>query len=167
MGTLWLFKFISIQSLSTALPLTAMQMSGQTSKTLALMDILTDNTSLHSSLPSLLADLMPPMSVSPGDTCPNTPMNLHRGGEQDYHIIFRCDTHGQQNHYGPYYVPHLRLTLTCCLNSQTAPFHQFWLMGASHSHCEVSLPSILLLLMPFLPILLRPSLLITSPSLGH
>ena len=65
-------------------------------------DILTNNTSLHSSSPSLLPDLMPPMSVSPGDTRPNTPVNLHRGGEQDYHIIYRCDTHGQQNHYGPY-----------------------------------------------------------------
>ena len=75
-------------------------MSGWMSKTLAPM--------IPSSTPPLYIHLHPAYcqisclpcwshQVTPALTCP-----WISSGEQDFHIIYRCDTHGQQNHYGPY-----------------------------------------------------------------
>lgn len=49
-----------------------------------------------------MSDFTPRTFVSPGNTRPNTPVNLNRDEGHNYHIIYRCDVHGQQNHYGPY-----------------------------------------------------------------
>ena len=168
MGTLQLFKFISIQSLSTALPLTAMQMSGRTSKTLAPM-ISSPTTPLYIHLrPAYCRISCLPCRSHQVTPAPTRPW-ISTGVGNKIITLFTdvTPTASRTIMVRTADVPHLRSTLTCRLDSQTAPFHRFWLTGASRGRREVSLPSILLLLTPFLPILLRPSLPITSPSLGH
>lgn len=69
-------------------------------------DPATDDASFRSSSPASIDNSMPdleaPIFHSPGDTRPNTPVTFDRDVENGYHIIYGCDVHGQQNHYGPY-----------------------------------------------------------------